>query len=195
MILNRIKFNLLGYRNFEMGFLFIAEKSAIKRNANILCEVIGYGATADAYHLTSPIPEGIGASRAMEFALKENSLNLANIDYINAHGTSTPFNDKNETAAIKNTFKSHANNLSISSTKSMTGHLLGAAGAIESIATIISINESIIPPTINYKNPDPNCDLNYTPNTSTNKTINYAMSNTFGFGGHNASLIFKKYEK
>ena len=171
------------------------EKTAIKRNANILCEVIGYGATADAYHLTSPAPEGIGASRAMEIALNENSLDLSDIDYINAHGTSTPFNDKNETSAIKNTFKSHANNLSISSTKSMTGHLLGAAGAIESIATIISINESIVPPTINYKNSDPDCDLNYTPNSCIDKTINYGMSNTFGFGGHNASLIFKKYEK
>ena len=171
-----------------------SEQSAINRNAPILCEIIGYGATADAYHLTTPAPEGSGASRAMEIALKENNTNYKDIDYINAHGTSTLFNDKNETAAIKNTFKEHSKNISISSTKSMTGHLLGAAGAIEAIASILTINNSFIPPTINYKNPDPDCDLSYTPNKPIKKDVNYAISNTFGFGGHNASLIFKKYE-
>ena len=171
-----------------------SEKSAIDRNATILCEIIGYGATADAYHLTTPAPEGEGASRAMEIALKENNISYKDIDYINAHGTSTLFNDKNETSAIKNTFKEHSKKISISSTKSMTGHLLGAAGAIEAIISILTINNSFIPPTINYKNPDPDCDLSYTPNKSIKKDVNYAMSNTFGFGGHNASLLFKKYE-
>ena len=171
-----------------------SEKSAIDRNANILCEIIGYGATADAYHLTSPIPEGAGASKAMQIALNENNTNIESIDYINAHGTSTPFNDKNESSAIKNTFNNFAKKIHISSTKSMTGHLLGAAGAIEAIACILSIKNSFIPPTINYSTPDPECDLNYTPNKSIFSEVNYAMSNTFGFGGHNASLIFKKYE-
>ena len=129
----------------------------------------------------------------MQIALDENQTNSNDIDYINAHGTSTPFNDKNETKAIKKTFGEHAYNLNVSSTKSLTGHLLGAAGAVEAIACVLAINNSFIPPTINYHNPDEDCDLNYTPNKSLNKTINYAMSNTFGFGGHNASLIFKKY--
>jgi len=169
------------------------EKSALKRGVEILCEIVGYGATADAFHLTTPIPDGIGASQAMGKALNENSIDSSAIDYINAHGTSTLYNDKNETIAIKNTFLEHAKNISISSTKSSTGHLLGAAGAIEAIASIVSIKESFVPPTINYKNSDQDCDLNYTPNESINKNINYAMSNTFGFGGHNGSLIFKKY--
>ena len=171
-----------------------SEKSAIQRNANILCEIVGYGATADAFHLTTPIPDGIGASEAMQKALNENSIDYSSIDYINAHGTSTIYNDRNETKAIKNTFLNHAKNISVSSTKSSTGHLLGAAGAIEAIACILSIQNAFIPPTINYKNPDKDCDLDYTPNQSIDKNINYAMSNTFGFGGHNASLIFKKYE-
>ena len=170
-----------------------SEKSALKRNANILCEIIGYGATADAFHITSPIPDGLGASRAMQIALNENNTKTCEIDYINAHGTSTPFNDKNETKAIKNTFKKDAYKLNISSTKSSTGHLLGAAGSVEAIACISSINNNFIPATINYKNKDKDCDLNYTPNKSINKNVDYAMSNTFGFGGHNASLIFKKY--
>ncbi len=170
-----------------------SENSALKRNANILCEIIGYGATADAFHITSPIPDGIGASRAMQIALDENNTKTNQIDYINAHGTSTPFNDKNETKAIKNTFGEDAYNINISSTKSLTGHLLGAAGSVEAIACISSINNSFIPPTINYNNKDADCDLNYTPNKSISKNIDYAMSNTFGFGGHNASLIFKKY--
>ena len=167
---------------------------ALKRNANIFAEISGYGATADAYHLTSPVPEGEGAARSMNIALSENSINLNKIDYINAHGTSTPYNDKNETIAIKKVFKEHSKNIHISSTKSMTGHLLGAAGAIEAIACISAINDEFIPPTINYKTPDPECDLNYTPNKAVNKTIKHAMSNTFGFGGHNATLIVSKYE-
>ena len=170
-----------------------SEKSALNRNVNILCEITGYGATADAFHLTTPIENGLGASKAMKKALNENSIDPSKIDYINAHGTSTIYNDKNETKAIKNVFLDHSNNVLISSTKSSTGHLLGAAGAVEAIACILSINHSFIPPTINYNTPDKECDLNYTPNTSVSKKVEYAMSNTFGFGGHNATLIFKKY--
>ena len=171
-----------------------SEKSAIKRKAEILCEITGYGATADAFHLTTPVPDGIGASEAMRKALNENSTDLTSIDYINAHGTSTPYNDRNETKAIKNTFSDHAQNISISSTKSSTGHLLGAAGAIEAIVCILSIEHSFIPPTINYKNIDEECNLNYTPNKKVDRDVRYAMSNTFGFGGHNASLVFKKHQ-
>ena len=166
--------------------------NAIKRKAKILAELVGYGATADAYHLTSPAPNGIGAAEAMKIALNENNISPSEIDYINAHGTSTYYNDKNETIAIKTIFEEDAYKLSISSTKSLTGHLLGAAGAVEAIACISSMQNSFIPPTINYKTPDPECDLSYTPNKIQNKTVNHSMSNTFGFGGHNASLIFKK---
>ena len=176
------------------GMIVMEElNSAIKRNAKIYAEIVGYGATADAHHLTQPDPNGMGAYNSMKVALEHAKIEPSFIDYINAHGTSTPFNDKNETEAIKKTFGKHAYNLNVSSTKSLTGHLLGAAGAVEAIACILAINNSFIPPTINYHNPDEDCDLNYTPNKSSNKTINYAMSNTFGFGGHNASLIFKKY--
>ena len=167
--------------------------STLNRNVNILCEITGYGATADAFHLTTPIENGLGASKAMKKALNENSIDPSKIDYINAHGTSTIYNDKNETKAIKNVFLDHSNDVLISSTKSSTGHLLGAAGAVEAIACILSINNSFIPPTINYNTPDKVCDLNYTPNKAINKKSNYVLSNTFGFGGHNASLIFKKY--
>ena len=178
------------------GILVLENKEhAIKRDANILCEIVGYGATADAYHLTSPAPGGLGAIESMKISLNENNINYKDIDYINAHGTSTLYNDKNETAAIKSVFKDYAYKIKISSTKSSTGHLLGAAGGVESIACIQSIRDNFIPPTINFKNRDPECDLDYTPNKSINKNINYAMSNTFGFGGHNASLIFKKYVK
>ena len=166
--------------------------SAIKRNAKILGELVGYGATADAYHLTSPTPGGLGAIESMKIALKENNISPSEINYINAHGTSTPYNDKNETSAIKNVFKENAYKVNISSTKSMTGHLLGAAGAIETISCILSIKNSYIPPTINYSNPDPECDLKYTPNKSIDTSVDYAMSNTFGFGGHNATIILKK---
>ena len=169
--------------------------SAIERNAYIHAELIGYGASADAHHLTQPDPDGNGAFRSMQIAIHDANIHSNEIDYINAHGTSTKFNDKIETNAIKKLLKDHAYNVSVSSTKSMTGHLLGAAGGIESIACIQAIENSIVPPTINYKNPDDECDLDYTPNKKVNKNINFALSNTFGFGGHNASLIFKKFNE
>ena len=168
-------------------------ENAQKRDAKIIAEIVGYGSSADAYHLTSPSINGDGAKEAMNEAISEAKISTGNIDYINAHGTSTPYNDKIETKAIKDLFGDDANNLSISSTKSMTGHLLGAAGAIESIASIIAINNNFIPPTINYETPDPECDLDYTPNKSITKEVNYCISNNFGFGGHNAVLAFKKY--
>lgn len=176
------------------GILILEELNhALDRGATIYGEIIGYGATSDAYHITAPDPEAGGAKRAMELALKDGKIHFSNIDYINAHGTSTYYNDKLETLAIKKAFKEHAYNLAISSTKSMTGHLLGAAGGIEAIATILAIKEGIIPPTINYENPDESCDLNYTPNTLIKRDIKYAISNSLGFGGHNASILFKKY--
>mgnify|MGYP000099489184 FL=1 len=176
------------------GIIILEElEHAKKRGADILGEIVGYGATADAYHLTSPSPDGSGATEAMSNSIKDAKLQTEDIDYINAHGTSTPYNDKIETLAIKNLFKNHSKNLCISSSKSMIGHLLGAAGAVEAIVTIKSLQKSIIPPTINYQTPDPDCDLNYVPNKLIEKDINYALSNTFGFGGHNATLIFKKF--
>ncbi|MGB9678994.1 MAG: beta-ketoacyl-ACP synthase II [Thermoanaerobacteraceae bacterium] len=168
--------------------------SALKRGAHIYAEIIGYGATDDAYHITAPAPEGEGASRAMKKALDDAGIEYNDVDYINAHGTSTEYNDQFETMAIKNVFKDHAYDLYISSTKSMTGHLLGASGAVEAIATVLSLENSIIPPTINYETKDPNCDLNYVPNKALKHDINLALSNSFGFGGHNATLIFKKYK-
>ena len=164
---------------------------AKKRNAQLLGELVGYGASADAYHITSPDPDGRGAQIAMLNAINDADIKSSDIEYINAHGTSTPYNDRIETKAIKNIFKDSYKNLTISSTKSMTGHLLGATGGIEAIATILSINNKIISPTINYANPDPECDLNCVPNHSISKKINYAMSNNFGFGGHNSVVIFK----
>ena len=164
---------------------------AKRRNAQLLGELVGYGASADAYHITSPDPDGRGAQIAMLNAINDAGIKSSDIQYINAHGTSTPYNDKIETKAIKNVFKDSYKELHISSTKSMTGHLLGATGGIEAIATILSINNKIISPTINYTNPDPECDLNCTPNHSISKKINYAMSNNFGFGGHNSVVIFK----
>jgi len=168
-------------------------KHALERGAHILAEIVGYGATADAYHLTTPAPGGEGAVRAMNRAIEDAGISSNEVNYINAHGTSTPYNDKNETAAIRTVFGEHAENLCVSSTKSMTGHLLGAAGAIESIASIMAIQNSTIPPTINYSDIDENCTLNYVPNEAIQTEVNYAMSNTFGFGGHNAVLLFKKY--
>ena len=153
---------------------------------------MGYGASADAYHLTAPEPSGRGASLAMEKALSDANISHHEIDYINAHGTSTKLNDKIETIAINKVFKGYSKEVSISSTKSMTGHLLGAAGSIELIACLISIKKQLVPPTINYETPDIDCNLDYTPNKSIKKTINYCMSNNFGFGGHNSSLIIKK---
>ncbi|MBK7106794.1 MAG: beta-ketoacyl-ACP synthase II [Ignavibacteriae bacterium] len=177
------------------GSLVLEEyEHAVKRGAKIYGEIIGVGLTGDAYHVTAPPPEGEGAFRSMREAVRDGEITLSDIDYINAHGTSTELNDKNETQAIKNLFGEHAYKLSVSSTKSMTGHLLGAAGAIESIATLLALKEGIIPPTINHDEPSPECDLNYTPKVAVKKNINYAISNTFGFGGHNASLLFKKYE-
>ncbi len=167
--------------------------SAQKRNATIYAEIKGYGATADAFHLTTPTPGGDGAKRAMEIAITESNLNIEEIDYINAHGTSTYHNDKNETAAIKSLFKDYAYKISISSNKSAIGHLLGAAGSVEAISTIQSIRHSLIPPTINYKNYDSECDLDYTANKQKRKKLTNCISNTFGFGGHNASLLFSKY--
>lgn len=174
------------------GILVLEEYShAKKRGVNILGEIIGYGATGDAYHVTSPAPDGEGAARAMKCAIEDANIQANDVQYINAHGTSTPYNDKNETVAIKSVFNNHAENLYISSTKSMTGHLLGAAGGIELISCIQTLLTGIIPPTINYNTPDPECDLNYVPNHSISKNINYTMSNTFGFGGHNAVIIMK----
>ncbi|MCW8848589.1 MAG: beta-ketoacyl-ACP synthase II [Melioribacteraceae bacterium] len=177
------------------GTLILEEyEHAKKRGANIYGEIVGVGMTGDAYHITAPAPEGAGAFRSMREAVRDAEISLNDIDYINAHGTSTELNDKNETLAIKNLFGDHAYKLSISSTKSMTGHLLGAAGAIESIASILALKNSIIPPTMNLDEPSPECDLDYTPKVAKNREIKYALSNTFGFGGHNASLLFKKYE-
>ncbi|HEV8230106.1 MAG TPA: beta-ketoacyl-ACP synthase II [Candidatus Limnocylindria bacterium] len=165
---------------------------ALRRGVTIYGELIGYGATADAYHITSPSPEGEGNSRAMKMALEQSGLRPEQIDYINAHGTSTQPNDREETAAIKQVFGDHARKLMVSSTKSMTGHLLGAAGALEAIACLLALRESCIPPTINYTTPDPALDLDYVPNTARAKSIKTALSNSMGFGGHNASLIFTK---
>ena len=168
---------------------------AIKRNAKIYAEIIGFGMSCDAHHITAPHPEGEGAKIVMQNAIKNSNINLNEIDYINVHGTSTPLGDKSEILAIENVFGKNAYNLNISSTKSMTGHLLGAAGAIESIASIISINEGFIPPTINHFNHDDqiNQKLNLTLNKSQKKEVKIAISNTFGFGGHNTSIVFKKY--
>jgi len=166
---------------------------ALKRGARIYAELSGIGLTADAYHITQPAPGGEGAVRAMLACLEDANLKPTDVDYINAHGTSTPFNDKTETEAIKTVFGEHAYRLLVSSTKSMTGHLLGAAGGVEAVATVLAIARDIAPPTINYQIPDPDCDLNYVPNKPVHHTINVAISNTFGFGGHNASLLFRKF--
>lgn len=176
------------------GMIVIEKEShALNRGANILAELAGYGSTDDAFHITQPAVGGIGALKAMERAILDSSLNLSNIDYINAHGTSTPFNDKNETAAIISLFKEHSTNLKVSSTKSMTGHLLGAAGGIEAVASVKSIIEQILPPTINYNTPDPECKLDYVPNTAQDHKVDALLSNTFGFGGHNAVICIRKY--
>ena len=168
---------------------------AKKRGAKIYAEIVGYGATGDAYHLSSPAPEGEGAQRAMKIALSSGGLKTTDIDYISAHGTSTPANDKNETFAIKAVFGDHAEKISISSIKSMTGHLLGAAGGIAFVGMVKSLTEDIAPPTINYETPDPLCHLDYTPNVAKARTINAAICNLFGFGGHNVSLAIKKFKE
>ncbi|NLY60580.1 MAG: beta-ketoacyl-ACP synthase II [Clostridiales bacterium] len=168
---------------------------AVNRGANILAEIVGYGATADAYHITAPAPEGEGAARAMREAIQYAAIEPDMVDYINAHGTSTPYNDKFETTAIKTIFGDHAYKLAVSSTKSMTGHLLGAAGGIETIAVVKSLQEQFIPPTINYTTPDPDCDLDYVPNKGRPAKVEYAMSNSLGFGGHNASILLKRFSE
>jgi 3-oxoacyl-[acyl-carrier-protein] synthase II len=166
---------------------------ALKRGAKIYAEIVGIGFTADAHHMTAPAEGGEGAVRSMRRAIKDGGTTPDAVDYINAHGTSTQLNDASETLAIKTVFGGHARTVNVSSTKSMTGHLLGAAGAVEAIATILAIRTGRIPPTINYETPDPACDLNYTPNVPVDRSVRYGLSNTFGFGGHNASLLFKKY--
>jgi len=170
-------------------------ESAKQRGASIFAEVIGFGCNADAYHITAPSPGGEGAARCMQIAIDDAGIKAGDIDYINAHGTSTPMNDLSETIAMKTVFKDHVKNLSVSSTKSMTGHLLGAAGGVEAIFSILSIKHGIIPPTINYDEPDPECDLDYVPNVARKKNVRIVMSNSFGFGGTNATLIFKTFEE
>ena len=165
------------------------------RGAKILAEIIGYGSTADAYHVTEPSPGGEGLVRAMRRALQKAGLLPEQIDYINAHGTSTPFNDRTETQAIKTYFGEHSYHLAVSSTKSMTGHMLGAAGAAEAVICVLAIQTGILPPTINLRHPDPECDLDYVPNEARRRPIDVAMSNSMGFGGHNTCLIFKRYEE
>ncbi|OQX96779.1 beta-ketoacyl-[acyl-carrier-protein] synthase II [candidate division KSB1 bacterium 4572_119] len=171
------------------------EEHALKRGAKIYAEIAGAGATGDAYHITAPSPDGNGAIRVMKQALNDADVTPGDVDYVNAHGTSTPHNDRTETTAIKAVFGDHAKKLSINSTKSMIGHLLGASGSLELIATVKSILENKIHPTINYQTPDPDCDLNYTPNNAIEKTVNVAISNSFGFGGHNGCIVVKRYQK
>jgi len=175
------------------GIVVLEEYEAAKaRGAKIYGEVVGYGLSGDAYHLTTPAPGGEGAARCIKMALNGAKINPEQVDYINAHGTSTHFNDLYETMAIRSVFGNHADKLMVSSTKSMTGHLLGAAGGIEAIFALMAMQTSVVPPTINYDNPDPECNLDYVPNTARDAKVDYAMSNSFGFGGTNASLLFKK---
>ncbi|WP_038057782.1 beta-ketoacyl-ACP synthase II [Thermodesulfobacterium hydrogeniphilum] len=177
------------------GILILEDmEHALKRGAKIYAEVIGYGANADAYHMTAPCPDGEGAAKCIELALKDAGIDPTQVDYINAHGTSTPLNDLAETKAIKKAFGDHAYKVMISSTKSMTGHLLGGAGGLEAVLTVMSIYEGIVPPTINLEEPDPECDLDYVPNQARKTNIKIALSNAFGFGGTNACLVFKKWE-
>jgi 3-oxoacyl-[acyl-carrier-protein] synthase II len=178
------------------GLMVLEElEHARRRNAKIYAEIVGYGMCADAYHITQPAPEGEGAVRSMRLAIKDAKLTPSQVDYINAHGTSTPVGDVMETLAIKTVFGEHARSMAVSSTKSMTGHLLGAAGGVESVITVLTLVHGILPPTINYETPDPECDLDYVPNTSRRAEVRYALTNSFGFGGTNASLLFKKYEE
>jgi 3-oxoacyl-[acyl-carrier-protein] synthase II len=166
---------------------------AVRRDARIYAEVVGYGMTGDAHHMTAPDPDGDGATRAMQLALRDAGIDASAIGYINAHGTSTPYNDKFETVAIKRVFGDHARRLAVSSTKSMTGHLLGAAGGVEAVATALALHHGLLPPTINYETPDPECDLDYVPNQARKVDVEYALSNAFGFGGTNATLAFRRY--
>ncbi len=186
-----------GFVMAEGGAVLILEnlEHALKRDARIYAEIVGYGATADAYHITAPNPDADTQAKAIELALGEAGISPEDIDYINAHGTSTPANDTTETKVIKKALGEHAYKVKISSTKSMTGHLLGAAGAIEAIATVLAINEGKIPPTINFEEPDPECDLDYTPNQAVEHEIRYALKESFGFGGHNSAVVFKRWEE
>jgi len=178
------------------GILILEElEQALARGAKIYCEMVGYGMTCDAYHMTAPVPEGSGATRAMELALKDGGLSPDQISYINAHGTSTPANDVTETTAIKNALGDNARQIVISSTKSMTGHLLGGSGGIEAVATVMAIAHDHVPPTINLENPDPKCDLDYVANKSRQLPVEVALSNSFGFGGHNVTLAFRKFKE
>jgi 3-oxoacyl-(acyl-carrier-protein) synthase len=177
------------------GILILEElEHALNRGAKIYAEIVGYGATGDAYHLTAPAPDGEGAQRAMKRALKDAGLEPSDIQYINAHGTSTPANDFNETRAIKAVFGDAAKTVNVSSTKSATGHMLGAAGAVEAVISALVVGNGVIPPTINYEHPDPELDLNYTPNVCVDRKVDAVLSNSFGFGGHNTTLAIKRYE-
>ena len=178
------------------GIMILEElEQAKQRGATIYAEIVGYGMAADAFHLTMPDETGSGARRVMQKTLKDAGIKPEQVGYINAHGTSTPYNDKFETLAIKDTFGEHAYKLAVSSTKSMTGHLLGAAGGIEGVFSVLSLHRNILPPTINYVTPDPDCDLDYVPNAPREAKVEYALSNSFGFGGTNAALLFKRYEE
>ena len=177
------------------GILVLEDlEKAQQRGAAIFAEIVGFGCNADAYHITAPSPNGEGAAKCMQLTLDDAGLKPEDIDYINAHGTSTPMNDLSETMAMKTVFRDHIKNLPVSSTKSMTGHLLGASGGVEAIFSLLAIRDSIIPPTINYEEPDPECDLDYVPNVARKKEVRIVMSNSFGFGGTNATLIFKRFE-
>jgi 3-oxoacyl-[acyl-carrier-protein] synthase II len=176
------------------GILILEELSfALRRGAPILAEVVGYGMSGDAFHITQPSENADGAVRVMRNTLADAKVLPEQVDYVNAHGTSTPYNDRLETLAIKKVFGEQARKLAVSSTKSMTGHLLGGAGGLEAGITVLAIRDQILPPTINYEHPDPDCDLDYVPNQARRATINYALSNSFGFGGTNAALLFKRY--
>jgi 3-oxoacyl-[acyl-carrier-protein] synthase II len=186
-----------GFILSEGSVVLILEKldHALKRGANILAEIVGYGATADSFHVTQPMESGEGAAKAMQLAMKRGNIKPEEIDYINAHGTSTQLNDAMETKAIKIAFGERAYKIPISSTKSMTGHLIGCAGSLEPAVCIMTILKGIVPPTINYENPDPECDLDYVPNTARQVKVNTALTNSFGFGGHNSVLILRKYSE
>jgi len=175
------------------GVLVLETLSHAKaRGATILAEIVGYGTTCDAHHITSPTPGGVGGAAAMRLALEDGGLNADRIDYVNAHGTSTPANDSNETAAIKSALGQHAHKIPVSSTKSMTGHLLGGSGGIEAVACVLALQHNVVPPTINYTNPDPDCDLDVVPNSARELTLGTVLSNSFGFGGHNVCLAFQR---
>jgi len=176
------------------GVLILEDlQHALKRGANIHAEIIGFGCNGDAYHISAPSPNGAGAAKCMEISMKDAGINYDEVDYINAHGTSTPLNDMSETMAMKNVFKDHAKKVAVSSTKSMTGHLLGAAGGVEAIYSVLAIKHGVIPPTTNYETPDPKCDMDYVPNTPREAKVEVVMSNSFGFGGTNATLIFREF--